>query len=280
MTRLLACVDASVYAASVCDHAAWAARRMGIGIDLLHVIGRSERSDLADLTGMMAPDANILLLEELAKADENYARLARERGRVLLETSRDRLREAGIDDVNTQQRSGGFVEAVCDVEETTAVVVIGKRGSSADFAKLHLGSNLERVVRACRRPVLVASRAFRPVEKVLVAFDGGPSAQKAVDFVAESPLFADLEIHLVTVGTVSDEIRMRLKDAAGRIGRAAQVEVLSGEADAAIGAYVKQNGIDFLAMGAYGHSRVRQFIVGSTTSAMIRTCLIPVMLFR
>ena len=43
---------------------------------------------------------------------------------------------------------------------------------------------------------------------------------------------------------------------------------------------MKRQRIDLLAMGAYGHSRVRQFIVGSTTSSMVRTCLIPVMLFR
>ncbi len=35
-----------------------------------------------------------------------------------------------------------------------------------------------------------------------------------------------------------------------------------------------------LVMGAYGHSRVRQFILGSTTTHLIRTCHVPVMLFR
>jgi len=33
-------------------------------------------------------------------------------------------------------------------------------------------------------------------------------------------------------------------------------------------------------MGAYGHSRVRQFILGSTTTTLIRTCTVPVLLFR
>ncbi|MFN3316727.1 MAG: DHHW family protein, partial [Raineya sp.] len=43
----------------------------------------------------------------------------------------------------------------------------------ADFAKGHLGSNLERIVRASHKPVFVASRAFKPISKVLVAYDGG-----------------------------------------------------------------------------------------------------------
>jgi nucleotide-binding universal stress UspA family protein len=33
-------------------------------------------------------------------------------------------------------------------------------------------------------------------------------------------------------------------------------------------------------MGAYGHSRIRTLIIGSTTTEVIRSCLIPVLLFR
>jgi nucleotide-binding universal stress UspA family protein len=33
-------------------------------------------------------------------------------------------------------------------------------------------------------------------------------------------------------------------------------------------------------MGAYGHSHIRNLIIGSTTTAMIRSCKIPVLLFR
>ena len=37
MTRILACIDASIYATSVVDHAAWAADRLGAEIEVLHV---------------------------------------------------------------------------------------------------------------------------------------------------------------------------------------------------------------------------------------------------
>jgi nucleotide-binding universal stress UspA family protein len=38
--------------------------------------------------------------------------------------------------------------------------------------------------------------------------------------------------------------------------------------------------IDLVAMGAYGHSHIRNLIIGSTTTEMIRSCKVPVMLFR
>jgi nucleotide-binding universal stress UspA family protein len=33
-------------------------------------------------------------------------------------------------------------------------------------------------------------------------------------------------------------------------------------------------------MGAYGHSLIRAMIIGSTTAQMMRSCKIPVVLFR
>ena len=56
--------------------------------------------------------------------------------------------------------------------------------------------------------------------------------------------------------------------------------VEAGQPDAVIARIVEQEGIGLLVMGAYGHSRIRTLIIGSTTTEMIRSCLIPVMLFR
>jgi len=39
-----------------------------------------------------------------------------------------------------------------------------------------------------------------------------------------------------------------------------------------------QSGFDMQVMGAYGHSR--SLIIGSTTTAMIRACKVPVVLMR
>ncbi len=44
-------------------------------------------------------------------------------------------------------------------------------------------------------------------------------------------------------------------------------------------AILREN-IHLLVMGAYGHSRIRQLMVGSTTTAMVRTSHVPVLMFR
>ena len=61
---------------------------------------------------------------------------------------------------------------------------------------------------------------------------------------------------------------------------AAAVSVLPGPVDEAIRGAVDRGSIDLLVMGAYGHSRIRQLIVGSTTTALLRLCSVPVVVLR
>jgi nucleotide-binding universal stress UspA family protein len=47
-----------------------------------------------------------------------------------------------------------------------------------------------------------------------------------------------------------------------------------------ITAIIEQEGYDLLAMGAYSHSRLRSLFIGSTTTEMVRSCKVPVVIFR
>lgn len=284
MTRLIALIDGSIYSQSVCDHAAWAAGRTGASVELLHVLGRRDvSSEPANLSGSIGLGARTALLEELTELDAQRAKLAQKRGRIILDEAKARLAEDGVSAVTTRLRNGDLVDTAMEFGADADLTVIGKRGEAADFAKLHLGSNLERIVRATHRPVLVASRAFRPIKRFLIAFDGGTSAMKAVDHVARSPLFAGLECRLLTAGADTPEARRRLDDAASLLRAASytvNADIEPGPADAAIARRVEADAIDLLVMGAYGHNRIRNLIIGSTTTQMIRSCMIPVTLFR
>ena len=61
-------------------------------------------------------------------------------------------------------------------------------------------------------------------------------------------------------------------------GIMAETAILPGRPETALGKLVEQAPFDLLVMGAYGHSRIRSLIIGSTT--MIRSCKVPVVLTR
>lgn len=284
MTKLMALIDGSIYSQSVCDHVAWVAGRSGGSVEILHVLGRRDASSApVNLSGNLNAEARDTLLAELASLDEQKAKLAQKRGRSLLAGAKERLEAAGVGEVTTKLRHGDLLETLLEFEAEADLIVVGKRGEAADFAKLHLGSNLERVLRSSHKPVLVAARAFKPVQRFLIAFDGGASATKAVDHVARSKTFAGLDCRLLTVGPDNPEARKRLDDAAAVLraaGYEVQADIEPGQADRAIAKRVEADGIDLMVMGAYGHSRIRSLIIGSTTTEMIRSCKIPIMLFR
>jgi len=282
MFKLLACIDLSQYAPSVCDHAAWVATRLNGSVELLHILQRKDSMTARqDLSGALGLGAKSSLMEELVNIEEMESKLAKEHGRVIMTASAERLRSAGVKHVTTLHRHGDIVETIIEREVDADLVVIGKRGASADFAKGHLGSKVERVARQSVKPVLVASRAFKPIERALVAFDGGQSSRKAVSYVATSPLFEGVEVHVLLVGADNDKHRDAMGWASEVLGdRRKRSEIIGGDVDGALKADADRSGTDILVMGAYGHSPLRSMIVGSTTTAMIRRLALPVLLFR
>jgi nucleotide-binding universal stress UspA family protein len=280
MSTVLTCTDGSLDSPSIYQHAGWTAARLGASIHVLHIIERDESPGGRDLSGSIGFDASAGLLEELARHDESHARVARLRGKAILE---DATRQLAGHEVKTTQRHGSVVETLDEFENGAALVVIGKRGEHADFARGHLGSNLERVIRSAKIPVWVAAREFKPIKSFLLAFDGGPSSLKAVHHATTNPLLQGLACHLIMVGRKDHEHALALGHAASGLrgaGFDVTSELLAGDPDEVIAAQLQQHEIGLLVMGAYGHSRVRNLILGSTTTHLIRTCQMPVMLFR
>jgi nucleotide-binding universal stress UspA family protein len=281
---IVACVDGSPYTDSVCAHAAWASHRLNTAIRLLHVqASHPEQAAPADLSGAIGLGARSTLLEKLAQVDEERAKLDLQKGKLILEHAKEQLAAAGAGQFETLHRRGSLVETLADLEPSAKLLVIGKRGEHADFASVHLGSNLERVARAAHKPLLVCSRTYKAINRFVIAYDGGTSTQKAVDYVASSPLLRGLECHLLQIGTDNEETSSNLAKAAARLkqgGFNVQAHIKPGHPDKAIAAYIESNAIDLLVMGAYGHSRIRVLILGSTTSTLLRSSRIPVLMFR
>ncbi len=283
MARILAAIDASAYATSICDHAAWFAARTAGPVELLHVIDRDEGArPRLDLTGNIGLGARSALLEELTRADEARAKIAQEHGRILLAEGRQRLLDAGVGHVSEIHRNGELAETVIELEARADLVVIGKRGESGNYSPGHLGSKVERVLRGSSRPVLIVPRVYMPITRTVVAFDGGPSALKALKHVVHSSALIGIPCLVVIVSGNAAQAKRR-SDAAREVidgHPSALIMVLKGGVEAGITSQLRQGAGDLLVMGAYGHSRIRELIIGSTTTQMIRSTKVPVLLFR
>jgi len=284
MPNILACTDGSIYATSVYNHTAWAAAKMSASVHVLHMLNPHHEDPVkADTSGSIGFGAKSALLAEIVELEAARAKVARKHGEVILEDAATQLRAAGVQQIVADQKHGRLSDSIDNYQRDADLVVIGKRGNHADFAAGHIGHNLERVVRSCQHPVLVASREFSKMESFILAFDAGSSSKKAVQYAANNPLLQGMKCHLLSIGKGSDKLKAALDEAKQTLSDAGfdvSAEIRDGEPDKVIGEAVAEDHIDLLVMGAYGHSHIRHLIVGSTTTAMIRTVQIPVLLFR
>lgn len=284
MPTILACTDGSLYASSVYKHTAWAATKLSAAVHVLHMLNPHHEDPVkADHSGQIGLGAKRALLNKIVELEAERAKVARKMGEAILEDAVTQLRSAGVQSIKADQKHGCISDSIENYEHDAELVVIGKRGNHADFAKGHLGHNLERVVRSCVHPVLVASREFTRMNQFVLAFDGGNSSGKAVKYAVESPLLKGMKCHLLSVGKKNAKLEAAFNKAQKdleSVGFEVTARIEDGEPEAVIARIVDQEHIDLLVMGAYGHSHIRHLIVGSTTTAMIRTVKIPVLLFR
>jgi nucleotide-binding universal stress UspA family protein len=283
MNKITVYIDGSTYGESVCDHAVWAAQQLGKSISLVHVLGPRDQTDQsADLSGSLMLGARSALLDKLALLDAERATLSREHGRALLDEAATRIRAATDVEVTTKLRNGDLLNAVDELEGETRFAIIGKRGTSADFTKMNLGSNVDRVVRNSKRPILIASRTFAPVAQFLLAYDGGAAGNRALDRLCEGSVLHGVTCHLLSVGAATPAVRDKLTLAANRLrdaGFDVTEHLISGEPETVIAKAVVDLKISLLVMGKSGNSRLRQLFIGSTTQDLMRRCHVPVLVF-
>jgi nucleotide-binding universal stress UspA family protein len=281
--KVIACIDDSQYAESVCDYAAWSAQRMDAPLSLVHVLDIAKSDTKQNLSGTIGLGSQEALLEELASLDEQRAKLAKEQGRLMLNAAKERAREKGIAEAETRQRHGELVSTLSDLETETRMLVVGKRGADTASAHGHIGSHLEQIIRTLHRPILIAQQSFEPPKAIMMAFDGSATTRKGVEMIAASPLFRGIPCHLVMVGPDLASSREQLTWAQQKLtdaGFDAPATIVPGDPENVLVKYQETHKIDLLIMGAYGHSRIRHLIVGSTTTAMISRTRVSLMVLR
>ncbi len=284
MKNIVACIDHSGAAGAVCDAGAWVSQRVDRPLLLLHVLDRSVYPTRTDLSGNLVVGEQHQLLEDLTELDAQRSRLALEQGKLQLEEARKRAREAGIQALDTLQLHGHFVETLAERQEDIRILVMGRHGEDHVSDIRQIGSNIENVIRSLSCRILIVPPDFTPPDRVLFAYDASPTARKVLYILARSPLFKGLPFHVLMVGADNEERRAHLDEARLELEQQGHGEVIpriiEGDVEDTLMAYVRAQDIGVLIMGAYGHSRIRQFLVGSTTTRLLRQSEVPVLLMR
>jgi len=277
--RILLCTDGSPAADVAAEYAVWLARHLGSQVQVLYVtdVRILEGPLMADIAGAFGAQPYPGLIPRLQE-------IQREKAATILAATGKRFEQASVP-FTTLHQTGKLVSLILDREKEADVVVIGQRGEHAEWTNGMLGSSVERVVRASIKPCIVTPGQARPVSHILIAYDDSPSARNALEttLTLASKLKTEITIlaacHRETEETASRALQEAHAEATKR-NLPARAQLVHGDAAQQIINQAIALQAQLIVMGAYGHNRIREWILGSTTSQVLHRAGVPVLLVR
>jgi nucleotide-binding universal stress UspA family protein len=144
---------------------------------------------------------------------------------------------------------------------------------------------IEAVLLGSGRPVFIVPRAFVPqhLKSVMVGWDGGQPAARAVGDALPLLMMSD-RVEVVTVGDVSRAKHMSSENMVRHLARhGIRAELTNHPRDGrdiahTLLSHATGTGADLVVMGGYGHSRLREIMLGGTTRSILGTTTVPVLM--
>jgi nucleotide-binding universal stress UspA family protein len=275
--QILVGIDTSEHSRNAQAYAFYLARRFKATLTGLHVV------DIVSIEGSFFHDiSGSLGLEPYLDFSSRMREVLTARGRAVLEEFAAAGRREGVA-VETVLDTGIVANQICERAKAVDLVIIGHRGVNERFSTGLLGSTAESVARKCPRPVLVSPIKFREIRRPVLAYDGSDRSSKAMRSAAEFASELGVPLTVITVARdpklgerTLDQARSYLEP----YSPAADFRLLTNHAHEEIVRFLKDFEADLLFIGAYGHSRIIEMVLGSNTEFVLRNAPCPVFLSR
>jgi nucleotide-binding universal stress UspA family protein len=287
---LLVPTDGSEHAERAAEHALSVARAFDATVHLINVVDVQSEGGLFSAGGV----------------DEEFLERLKDQARETI-ADLEAPAEPG-DDVRTAVVEGRPSEGILDyaAENDADLVFMGTHGRTG-LDRYVTGSVTERVVRQSNVPVFTVRATERSAvgdgyDRVLIPTDGSDCAAAAVNHGIAIAKKYDATVHAVNVVnvrtvTASDEIpphtellerlEERGEDAteavaerAREAGLDASTAVLDGVPARGLREYAEENDVDLITMGTHGRRGLDRYLIGSTTTKVVRTAEMPVLSVR
>jgi nucleotide-binding universal stress UspA family protein len=275
--KLLVGIDTSEHSRNAQAYAFHIAHRLNASLIGLHVV------DIVSIEGSFFHDiSGSLGLEPYLDFSSKMREVLTARGRSVLDEFAAAAQRENLP-VETVLDMGIVANQICERARSADLVMIGHRGVNERFSSGLLGSTAEAVARKCPRPLFISPMKFREIRRLVLAYDGSERASRAMRAAAEFASSLGISIAVITVAR-DHKLGERTLDEARKYFESysppAEFKLLAGYANEEIVKFIREYDADLLFIGAYGHSRIIEMVLGSTTEYVLRNTPCPVFLSR
>ncbi|HEY7684324.1 MAG TPA: universal stress protein [Gemmatimonadales bacterium] len=198
----------------------------------------------------------------------------------MLNDAAEAVRRAGLE-AETVQRSGAVADVLRELAEDVGVIVVGRigvRGRMATMGKDPLGPDTRELIRRSPRPVLVSGTRPTQMDRVLVAYAGGPASEGALALASRFAGITGAHLDVLHVSPDEEEGRQALARASGALSLDPldfETHLIEGDLETAIPATIRRLGCNALFTGA--QRRGGFWMVPTHTEVILRVTDIPVL---
>ena len=275
--NILIPLDGSEHSNAALEYAMWMTEKFNGMLLGQHII------DTISLEGTFFHDiSGSLGFEPYLDFSTKMREVLEERGKAILEEFSERCREKGIRH-QTFLDMGLIANEICERSKVADLVVIGHRGVNEEFSTGLLGTTAESITRKCPRPVFVSTKRFNVIERPLLAYDGSQRASAAMESAAEFCTVLHLPLTVLTIAKeekLGQSVLHGAKSYLSAYSIETRYELDRGYPEQKILDYLTKFEHDLLFIGAYGHRRIIEMVLGSATEYVLRKASCPVFLNR
>jgi len=246
-----------------------------------HLVGTAV-TGWVELNNLMAVGAPVAIMPTL---DDG---MLREEARQRLEAFERQCFEVGVDSFESRLLDSTAVEALILQSRYCDLLVAGTQ-DVADYGALAPSRLPGRLVTQSVRPVLLVPPALRQpsgkFEKIMIAWNGSPGASRALAFAMPLLQHAS-QVYIAVANPEAERIDMGADPGADLATYLARhhprVQVLGldtvQETGSALCDLARRHHVDLLVAGAYGHSRMHDWVLGSTTASLVEQSPVPLLM--
>ena len=271
-------IDGSNYSETVLKYGIYMAKKFDAVVRVLTVV------DIRLIDWSMATGAESFVpLMPSADFQAESQKMQEEKAEKVNEKAAGILKKSGIKH-EIIKSSGIPSDEICHYAMENDFVIMGIRGEYEKWTNKFLGATVETVTRQINKPTMLVDKEFIEIERVHCGYDSSSYANKALQISAFIASTLKINLQVIAI-SASEEERKQMLNEADRYLNPYDIEYdlrhETGDPSETL-VNVQNNApvSSLMVIGSYGHTRLREAIIGSTTVEVMRKAHKPVLLAK